>query len=42
MKITIGILLFILSVSLIGQNLDKPFWGEHDVKVIDDQDKGKI
>lgn len=30
MKIAIGIFLFILSVSLIGQNLDKPFWGEHD------------
>lgn len=30
MKITIAIFLFVLSVFLIGQNLEKPFWGEHD------------
>lgn len=30
MKASIAIFLFILSVFLIGQNLEKPFWGEHD------------
>ena len=30
MKIIIAIFLFVLSVLLIGQNLDKPFWGVHD------------
>lgn len=30
MKIIIAAFLFILSLFLIGQNLDKPFWGEHD------------
>lgn len=30
MKIIIAGFLFILSIFLIGQNLDKPFWGEHD------------
>ena len=29
-KIIIAGFLFLLSVILIGQNLDKPFWGEHD------------
>lgn len=30
MKIVIVIFLFILALLLIGQNLDKPFWGVHD------------
>lgn len=30
MKIVVAIFLFVLSLVLIGQNLDKPFWGEHD------------
>lgn len=30
MKILIICLLFLLSIFLIGQNLNKPFWGEHD------------
>lgn len=29
MKI-IAVFLFVLSIFLVGQNLDKPFWGEHD------------
>lgn len=29
-KIALAISVFILSIFLIGQNLDKPFWGEHD------------
>lgn len=29
-RIIIASFLFLLSVILIGQNLDKPFWGEHD------------
>lgn len=30
LKIIISVLLFIFSFFLIGQNLEKPFWGEHD------------
>lgn len=30
LKLLIAFLLFILSTTLIGQNLDKPFWGVHD------------
>lgn len=30
MKVVISIILFFLAIILIGQNLDKPFWGEHD------------
>ncbi len=29
-KLLISLVLFILSIILIGQNLSKPFWGEHD------------
>lgn len=30
MKVVISIILFSLAIILIGQNLNKPFWGEHD------------
>lgn len=30
LKICIAVLIFVLSIFLIGQNLSKPFWGEHD------------